>query len=320
MRISFILLLIFSVFPARGAASEDSSISVKAEISKAFITIGEKVEYRVTVTHDPAIRILSKIVLPPSDAFEVKEVHDFSEKQGKEIVEGRRFIITTYELGEFILDPVSVRYQTLQGEEKVIETNRLYVTVTSVDASGKPKTDIRDVKGVLELPRRWGWLVGTLLFILATAAGVFGWQQWKKRSLASPETQEPPLSPEDEALLRLSRLFDSDLLRQGRLKEYFLALSEILRNYFERRFEILAIESTTSEILIDLVEKGIAQSLLEKIREVLETADLVKFAKSKPSASEILKINRLSKAVIEEARPLASSGEETVAQNSLHGV
>lgn len=300
-------------------AAEGGSVSIKAEVDKAFLTIGERVEYRVTVTHDPAIQVLSQIPPPSTEVFEVKEVHDFSEKQGGQVAEGRRFILTTYELGEFILDPVTVRYRTPQGEEKKAQTHRLFLTVQSVDASGKPKTDIRNVKGVLELPRRWGWLGSLFLSTLLAGAGIAVWWRSRHRRLTGEVAPETILSPEDEALLRLNRLFDSDLIRQGKLKEYFFELSEILRRYFERRFEILAVESTTFEILQALREKEISSSLREKIREVLESADLVKFAKGRPPVPEIMKVNQLAKAIVEEATPPLPPVQEAGSPVS-HGV
>lgn len=284
-------------------AAEEGTLSVKAEVDKAFLTIGERVEYRVTVTHDPTVRVLSQIPPPSTEVFEVKEVHDFSEKQEEQMVEGRRFVLTTYELGEFILDPITVRYRTPQGQEKKAETNRLFLTVHSVDSSGKIKTDIRNAKGVLELPWRWGWAESLFLSFLAIAGGAALWWYWKHRRLPTETIVESVLSPEEEALLRLNRLLDSDLIRQGKLKEYFLELSEILRRYFEKRFEILAVESTTFEILQVLREKEISDSLREKIREVLEMADLVKFAKWKPPVPDVIKVNQLAKMIVEEAKP-----------------
>lgn len=296
----FLFLFCFSVLSSAG---EDESISVKAEVDRAVFTIGERVEYRVTVTHDPSVKVVTKIVPPPSEAFEVKEVHDFSEKQGKQITEGRKFSLVLYELGEFILEPVTVQYRNAKGEEKAIETNRLYLTVKSVDESGAPKTDIRNVKGTLSLHANWFWMWGLLLMVILAAGGFIAWQRFKKGPLEE-EAKEPPLSPEEEALLALNRLFDSDLLSRGKLKEYYLGLSEILKRYFEKRFEILALESTTFEILTVLRQKEIPPSLFNKIQEVLEWADLVKFAKFRPAPPEIVKINQMSKALIEEARPL----------------
>lgn len=298
--VSFVLLLFLSPLLQ---ASEESPISVKAEVDKATLTIGEHVEYRITVTRDPSVEILSPLAPPSFDPFELKEAHDFSEKQGKQRVEGRRFILTTYELGEFILEPVTIRYRTAKGQEKTMQTNRLFLTVKSVEPSGKPKTDIRGPKGPLELKRRWGWLWILILFLGALSGGFYGWWRWKHRSLEGVKAAEAELSPEDEALLALNRLFDSDLIRRGKMKEYFLELSEILRRYFERRFEILAVESTTSEILRDLKDKELPEPLRQKIQEVLEAADLVKFAKWMPSPSEIVRTNHQAKEIVEEARP-----------------
>jgi len=296
-------LLLSGLTPAPLLAAEEPSIAVKAEVDKASFTIGEKVEYRVSITHDPAIQVISQIPPPPSDTFQIKEAHDFSEKQGKQIVEGRRFLFTSYELGEYVLEPVTLRYRSPKGEEKSIQTNKLYLTVRSVDSSGKPMTDIRNVKGVLKLRAQWGWLWSLFFILLLGGGGVFLWWRWKHPVLSSPTNSEPALSLEDETLVKLNRLFDSDLLKKGEMKKYFLELSEILRRYFERRFEIQAVESTTAEVLRDLIRKEISTSLREKIQEVLETADLVKFAKWKPASAEIFKTNQLAKTIIEEARP-----------------
>ena len=303
--------------PALLKAEEKGFISVKAEIDKGTITIGEKVAYRVTVAHEENAQIPSQITSPKTEPFEVKEAHDFSEKQGKEIVEGRRFILTTYELGEFILEPVTLQYRVKGGEPKTLQTNRLFITVRSVDAN-KPKTDIRTVKGALKLERVWTWLWVLLgLLTISGAGGYFWWLRRKK--LMEKATTEPDLSPEDEALLKLSRLYDSDLLGRGKMKEYFLELSEILKRYFEKRFEITALESTTSEILRDLKTKEVDSPLTQKIQTVLETADLVKFAKWNPPPAEIIKTNLLAKALVEEARPKIPLPEPEVESNA-HGI
>ena len=302
MKILFSSLLLFLI-STPSYAEEGSPIVVKAEVDKATFTIGERVEYRVTISYNPSLQILSSITPPSEDIFEIKEAHDFSEKQGEKIVMGRRFALTTYQLGEFILEPIVIRYRTEKGEEKSVQTNRLYLTVRSIDTSGKPMTDIRNVKGLMELSRKWKWLWFTLIFLVIVTAGAFYWWKWKNRPLESDVSFQAALSLEDRILLELNKLFDSDLLRKGKIKEYFLTLSEILRRYFEARFQISAVESTTTEVLRDLKQKDLPKELREKIEETLETADLVKFAKWRPTASEIQKVNQLAKNIIEGARP-----------------
>lgn len=319
MRVVLVVAILLFLGPF-GLAAGESELSVKAEIDKSVLTVGERVEYKVTVTHDPRIQVISQFA-PAAGVFDLKEAHDFSEKVGKQIVEGRRFILAAYELGEFILEPVAIRYRTADGEEKTIETSRLYLTVQSMDA-GKPKTDIRGSKGVLTLRPRWGRSLLLLLILLGLGGSVFLWRR-VNRSQDGPAIKEPPLSPEDEALLKLSRLFDSDLIREGRVKDYFLQLSQILRFYFERRFSIMAVESTTFEILESLHRKDLPNALEEKIRHVLDAADLAKFAKWAPLPVEIIQLNRMSRQIVEESRPkqdVSPAVEPEKIQGATHGI
>ena len=288
--------------PALGAEtqSESSPLSVKAELNQAVITIGDPVEYTVTLRHAPSLQILSSIPAPAQDILKLKKTEDFKRTEDKQSVEGKKFTLTAFKLGEFILEPVQIQYRS-GGKVETLSTDPLYLTVKSV-AQGEEKTDIRGVKSVIPFAGR---PIVILLLLLAALGGacVFGYLRLRKRSREIPAGPETLLSPEEAALSRLNQLFDSDLIRRGKIKEYYLALSEILRAYFEGRYKILAIESTTYEILRALIEKDIDRALRQKIEEVLSAADLAKFAKWIPEPSQIIQLNQKSKQVIEESRP-----------------
>lgn len=89
---------------------------------------------------------------------------------------------------------------------------------------------------------------------------------------------------EVEALNALKTLEREDLCEKGLIKEHYVRLTEILRNYFDREFEIETLESTTDETLTLLEESKVDKLLLEQISTLLEEADLVKFAKSNPDS------------------------------------
>jgi hypothetical protein len=284
------------------AAEEKTPISVKAEIDKAFITIGDPAEYTVTIRRDPSVQILSTIPIPAADIFKIKKIDEFKREEKGKVTEGRRMTLTTFRLGEFILDPIQIQYRIGGGNPQTIETNRIFLTVKSV-AAGEMKTDIRGIKSVLSIPRRFFvFLVSCLSALAASLVGFWLYRRFvKPRAVSAPP--EALLTPEEEAVLYLNQLFESDLLKKGKVKEYYLRLSEILRIYFEKRFEILAVESTTYEIVRLLKRKEIGGSLLDKIEEVLEAADLAKFAKWKPEPTKILELNQKSRQIVEEARP-----------------
>lgn len=301
-RIAFfaLLLLTLSAGLCHGATPED--IRVKAEVDKAFLTIGDPVTYTVTIEHAPDIQILSSIPSPASDVLEIKKVEDLHHKKKKTVITGRKFILTTYKLGEFVLDPVTIRYRKDGQPEKTLLTNKLYLTVKSI-AAGDPKEDIRDVKTVVPFKLRLGKWLWTLLTLALLAAGFLLFRALRKQKiLAAPPP--PPLTPEEEALLHLGELFESDLLKRGLIKFYYLRLSEILRIYFERRYKVLAVESTTMEILRALRPLHLDTALYQKIQYVLEASDLAKFAKWVPSAPEVLQLNKKSEEIVKDSVPV----------------
>jgi hypothetical protein len=76
------------------------------------------------------------------------------------------------------------------------------------------------------------------------------------------------------------------LWQKGEVKKYHSAITDILRNYLERRFYFNAMEQTTDEILFSLNNYEVAQGSEIVLMQILATADLVKFAKFQPLPDE----------------------------------
>lgn len=88
--------------------------------------------------------------------------------------------------------------------------------------------------------------------------------------------------PADVIALRdLNKLENEKIWQKGHIKEYYSILSEIVRRYIGCKFNFIALEITTNEILEELANSINAEQL-NNLRTLLERADLAKFAKSKP--------------------------------------
>ena len=86
----------------------------------------------------------------------------------------------------------------------------------------------------------------------------------------------------------MDELLKSSLLGEDKIKEFYTELSDIVRRYLERRFDVMTFEKTREEILEQL-EKRLAHNKREFLDEacpILSDFDLVKFAKWIPSVSE----------------------------------
>jgi hypothetical protein len=293
----------------------EADLSVKVEVDRAFATIGDEINFRVTAIHEPGVTLLD---INPQNAladFEIKKVTDFSTKEKGQILEGKNFVITNYELGEYVIRSFPVRYRVQSGDVKEIKTNSLYVTIESVDKNKKPGSDIRGIKGVQKIkPTLWPWFLGFGVLLVGTS--IYFFLKRSKQKWLESESQVL-LSPHDEACQALSRLQHSDLIRKGQIKMYFFQMSEILRHYFERRYPIRALELTTYELRIEFKDK-ISSEHLQLIDEVLSFCDLVKFAKYIPTPLEIIRQNNQAKQIIDLTKEevLQTTDPETVQNKS----
>ncbi|MBI4000051.1 MAG: hypothetical protein HY351_05490, partial [Candidatus Omnitrophica bacterium] len=213
-------------------------------------------------------------------------------------------------LGEYVIRPFVIQYRTGQGEIKKLKTNSLYLTIQSIDKNKTPDSDIRGVKGVRKLKNPiWPWLIVLILIAAGSGAWVF---YLRKQQLQTQLRLEEMLSSHDEAYQALNKLRNSDLIRRGFVKVYFFQMSEILRRYFERRYHIRALESTTYELMKELKEK-LSPDPFKLVEDVLSFCDLVKFAKYNPEPAEILRQNNQSKMIIDATKEeIASPLPETV--------
>ena len=89
----------------------------------------------------------------------------------------------------------------------------------------------------------------------------------------------PVIPPYDKAVGDLENLRQQKLWQSGKVKEYFSSLTDIAREYIEGQFGVNAVEMTTDDILEEVKPLHFSQETYNKLKETMEVADLVKFAK-----------------------------------------
>ena len=96
-------------------------------------------------------------------------------------------------------------------------------------------------------------------------------------------TKKEPLQPPHVVALNALHALDGQMLwQQGRVKEYHSSITEIVRRYFEARFEMPAMELPTSDALDLLRQKTDSEPIIDTTHNFLTNADMVKFAKFTP--------------------------------------
>ncbi len=165
------------------------------------------------------------------------------------------------------------------------------------------------------------WILLGLLLLAGIIFLVWYLRKRKKNQPLFARKPKPKLPPYQEAIQRLEEVRLARLWQAGKLKAYHTAITDIMRNYFARRFLFDAREMTTGEIMHNLGKETVNEDALAKARSAFELADLVKFARLKPSPLEndtslnycLDFINETK--VVPQEEPVQTQGDEAQAEN-----
>ena len=139
--------------------------------------------------------------------------------------------------------------------------------------------------GIIKTAKVWqDYIWQVLLPLILFLAVVIGYLLYNRRQAELNRVLiEKPIAPADyHALKRIRKIEKEQLWKHGKEKVYQSDLTYMIREYLENRYEIKALESTTEEIKKSL--KGeVSQTQEGELIEILQIADLVKFAKAQPS-------------------------------------
>ena len=97
---------------------------------------------------------------------------------------------------------------------------------------------------------------------------------------------EPKIPPYEKAIQATNMLKEEKLWQGGQDKQYYTRLTDILREYLDGRFSINAMEMTSTEILDALRRNNETRVVERHMKEILNVADFVKFAKMRPLADD----------------------------------
>ncbi len=150
---------------------------------------------------------------------------------------------------------------------------------------------LHDIKTVLKPPFVWTdylwvlWiLLGVLLLIALMGLIIFLILRKKKKGYFFTPPQVVP--PHVRAIKELDALKSDKIWQQGREKEYYTRITDILRRYMHERYKINAMEMTSGEILNEIQSRFEEDSVYNNLKQILSTSDMVKFAKYNPYPDE----------------------------------
>ncbi|MGB0836621.1 MAG: hypothetical protein ACPGRE_00865 [Flavobacteriaceae bacterium] len=272
----------------------------EVSVDTAQIRIGEQFLYSIGVD-----KTAKEVIFPEQlELFNLEVVLGLP----MDTLKGRvykRYVLTGFDSGAFYIP----KQQLLVNNRRIVTDSILInVATVKVDTVENPLYGIKavaaepyifdDFKPVL------GWIA---LVVLIVMLGYFAYRFFVDTRVKQ-EAIKPAIPPYQLAKQRLEALDKETFIQEGRVKEYYVELTDILRTYIEEQCLLPAKESTTDELLDFLKDFKMIRSAelstewLLKLKGLLQEADLVKFAKLSPEASRLDQDKNLTVYLVDELK------------------
>lgn len=213
----------------------------------------------------------------------------------------REMTFVVFDSARLELPPIGVRLQS----GAALQTNPLTLEVYPTPIAGNQPADIKDIRREQAIwLDYWPIFAGIGLILL-----IFLVWLWRRKSPApAPESRAVELALDELTFRKLAALREKALWKSGQLKAHYSELTFIAREYLEKRYGIPALESTSDETLRLLARTDFPADFAQPLRDILQWADLAKFAKSSPPDALHEAAIGSVRAMVEATTPLPQRG------------
>lgn len=260
-----------------------AQVTVENKIDSIAILIGEQAHITVDVTARKGQRITfqqykhSQYITPGVEVLEATNP-DTTEADNGLIKVSKVYTLTSFDEKLYSIPAIKVK---VDGKE--YKGNQLALKVITVDVDTTKLDQFFPPKDVQDNPFQWSewsgvfWLSVLILLLLALSYWLFIRLRENKPIIAKIRIVKR-VPPHQKALNVINELKAVHTYNPEESKEYYTKLTDAVRAYMEERFGFNAMEMTSSEIIEQLNAQG-NQDMINELRGLFETADLVKFAK-----------------------------------------
>jgi hypothetical protein len=313
-----LLFVVIALIAQVSVGDPAATIQVQAAVSHDSVRIGEPLTLMVTVSGLVGSADVAFPALPDSGAITALGPPSLLADRG-----GRsaRYELAAWDLGDLTLPPADIRVVTDAAELRIplpgVTVHVVSVLPADADIdtlAWKPPSDVLGPN----------WSTGEKLAVLglAMALALATFLYLRRRGEVQPVPVPQARSARAMALEALERLEASGMIEAGELKGFFSALSHILRGFLVGTDRAWGLDLTTAELMALVGMDGVPETQVRSLGGLLDRADMVKFARQRPSRAQAGRaldaakhwLTSFQRAVPEPApqEPEAVGGEEAV--------
>ena len=265
-----------------------ADVAVTARLDSTQILIGEQVRLHAEVKVPQKTRVAfpefqNGFIVDSVEVLERSKIDTATLADGRWQL-SRSYLLTSFDSALYQLPPIEVTV----GKDTFRSANVIALKVNTIPVDSAAGEETLFVKGVADLPFTWTpefFVEGLLLWLFIGIWFFSALRLMNRKPMTKKVVIAPPPPAHRTALSTLEKFKGRATDTLDETKHYYMELTDVLRTYIHDRFGFNAKEMTSAEIVTNLLENGDSTALAD-LRELLQMADLVKFAKQETSMTE----------------------------------
>lgn len=314
----YVFILLVAVLPLMGWCVTPQ---VTAKLDSTTLFLGDQTDLHLQVTQQAGeivqMPVYGEELVPGVEIVE-RTIVDTTQLEDGRVQIDQYLTLTSFKDSLFYIEPLPfvVNGDTIYSEGLSLNVIQPF----EVDSANS----ITPIKDIYRAPVWWwGIIRWVLLGLLLAGLAVGGYYAWRKWGYLLGKKEDEPVSPEllrpaeEVALEKLDRIKQEKIWQEGRLKDYHTDLTDVVREYISRRFEVSSSEKTSDETLRAM--KPILKEqreLFMSLSKMLQLADLVKFAKWTATPEENEQSLQQAYTFVNETTPVATPETETTNESN----
>jgi hypothetical protein len=261
----------------------DAQVQVQANMDSVQMLIGEQAHITLDVVAKKGSRIelpqfkRSEYLVPGVEVLSATDA-DTTEIDNGDVRVRKVYTITSFDENVYALPGMKVKVNN-----RDYQSNQLGLKVLTVEVDTLHPNQMYPPKDVQEPPFSWKeWAPMFWMSLLVLLLGILGFYLYVRLRQNKPIITRirivKHIPAHQKALSAIEHIKSDKQAAAEDPKTYYTNLTDTIRQYISERFGFNAKEMTSAEIIDRLQQEGDAK-MISELRELFETADLVKFAK-----------------------------------------
>lgn len=291
------------------------AIFVSAAIDSATIAIGDQTDLHLQVTCGASDKVQFPVygeTLIPGIEITDRTIIDTTTTADGQTQYNQYLTLTSFKDSLFYIAPIAF----VAGDDSMFSESMMLNVIQPFEVD--TTNAITDIKPIAKAPIWWWGIIRWILLALGIAGLIVGIYFLAKKlqnhndDNNDNQPKEPERPAEEIALEQLDRIREEKIWQAGQTKEYQTQLTDVVREYIARRFDVRSGEKTSDETLRELKPKMTEQKdLFDNVKKILQLADLVKFAKWTTTPDENENALKTAYTFVHETTPVENNDDKS---------